>query len=202
MKNAMGPNWQQAWKEGRTPWDEGKSPPALHRLDAEGTIPAGRIFVPGCGTGYDLATLAREDREVIGLDLAPEAKQAFLESHPDLPGRVDYRIGDFFAFAPDDPFDFIWDYTFFCALDPSQRESWAAAMLGLVRERGILATLLFPYSDPISDRQGPPWPINVELVQSVLQDAFDLVEVREEPDTHAGREGKERLAVWRRSANS
>ncbi|MGB5812470.1 MAG: methyltransferase domain-containing protein, partial [Polyangiales bacterium] len=190
-------DWKAAWKAGRTPWDEGQSPPALRRLAREGRIPAGRILVPGCGTGYDLATLAREDRHVIGLDLSPEARDAFHQAHADLPGRVDYRVADFFTFSPDEPIDFVWDYTFLVALDPPQRAAWGEVMARVVRADGWLATLLFPYADPISDREGPPWPINEGSVEDVIGDAFMLSEVREEPETHSGREGKERLALWR-----
>ena len=59
-------DWKEAWNAGVTPWDAGTSPPALHSLLDRELVPAGRILVPGCGTGYDLATLARGDREVVG----------------------------------------------------------------------------------------------------------------------------------------
>lgn len=191
-------DWEEAWKKGVTPWDGGESPPALQRLLAEERVPAGRVFVPGCGAGYDLATLAHVDREVIGLDLSNDARDAFLVAHPNLPGQVTYEVGDFFAYDPPKGFDFVWDYTFFCALDPPQREPWAAVMSRLVRPNGVLATLLFPYTDPILDASGPPWPINTNLVLGFIEEAFELLEVTEAEQTHPGREGKERLALWQR----
>jgi SAM-dependent methyltransferase len=163
-----------------------------------GRVPAGRILVPGCGTGYDLATLARADREVVGLDLSKEARAAFQASHRDLPGSVSYEVTDFFAYKPSDGFDFVWDYTFFCALDPDQRRGWSETMKRLVKPAGLLATLLFPFEDPISDRGGPPWPINTALVRSLVEDAFEELEVTEMEQTHPGREGREQLALWRR----
>lgn len=192
-------DWEDAWKSGVTPWDEGKSPPALRRLLGEGRVPSGRAFVPGCGAGYDLATLADVDREVIGLDLSDDARVAFLERYRDLPGEVTYEVGDFFIYDPTRGFDFVWDYTFFCALDPAQREQWAAVMARLVKPNGVLATLLFPYADPIPDASGPPWPINTDLVRGLIAHAFQLLEVTEAEHAHPGREGKERLALWRRN---
>jgi SAM-dependent methyltransferase len=174
------------------------SPPALHSLLDRGQVPEGRILVPGCGTGYDLATLARADRQVVGLDLSEQARTAFVVAHPDLPGRVSYEVGDFFSYEPEDSFDFVWDYTFFCALDPPQRSAWSEAMRRLVKPAGLLATLLFPFEDPISGRPGPPWPINTGLVRDLIEDAFEELEVREVEQTHPGREGRERLALWRR----
>ena len=192
-------DWEDAWKKRVTPWDEGQSPPALQRLPAEGRVPSGRIFVPGCGAGYDLATLADSDREVIGLDVSSEARATFAESYKDLPGRVTYEVGDFFEYHPTHPFDFVWDYTFFCALDPGEREVWARIMSRLVKPNGLLATLLFPYVDPIpADASGPPWPVNTDLVRGLIADGFELLEVTEAEQTHPGREGKERLALWRR----
>lgn len=191
-------DWQQAWRERRTPWDAGMSPPALHGLLARKQVPAGRVLVPGCGTGYDLATLAREDREVVGIDLSEDARAAFFASHSELPGEVVYEVADFFEYDPLEPFDFVWDYTFFCALDPEQRTAWAEAMERLVKPNALLATLLFPFEEPLSDREGPPWPINTELVRSFIESTFEEVEVREPEHSHGGREGRERLALWRR----
>ncbi|MFW2388566.1 MAG: methyltransferase domain-containing protein, partial [Polyangiales bacterium] len=124
-------DWRAAWETGTTPWDAGASPPALRELLGRDLVPPGRVLVPGCGTGYDLATLARRDREVVGLDLSEHARVAFEAAHPDLPGSVEYEVGDFFSYTPGDAFDFVWDYTFFCALDPEQRATWADTMARL-----------------------------------------------------------------------
>ena len=191
-------DWKEAWKAGVTPWDAGASPPALRSLLDRGAVPAGRVLVPGCGTGYDLATLARADREVVGIDLSEDARSAFLAAHPDLPGTVDYEVTNFFSYAPARGFDFVWDYTFFCALDPDQRSSWSQTMERLVKPGGLLATLLFPFEDPISGKEGPPWPINTELVRGYVEDGFEALEAVAVQHTHTGREGREYLALWQR----
>lgn len=191
-------NWREAWQAGTIPWDAGTSPPALRTLLDRGTVPGGRVLVPGCGTGYDLATLARQDREVVGIDLSEKAREAFLAAHSDLSGIVAYEVTDFFSFAPGVGFDFVWDYTFFCALDPEQRGRWSETMKRLVKPAGMLATLLFPFEDPISTTEGPPWPINNTMVRGFIEDAFEELEVTEVEHTHPGREGRERLALWRR----
>jgi len=191
-------DWKEAWKAGVTPWDAGASPPALLELLDRELVPAGRVLVPGCGAGYDLATLARADREVVGLDLSEEARARFAAAHRDLPGTVVYEVTDFFAYDSEVGFDFVWDYTFFCALDPAQRSGWGERMKRLVKPSGLLATLLFPFEDPISKREGPPWPINAAMVRDLFESAFEEVEVTEVERSHRGREGRERLALWRR----
>lgn len=196
------PNWKQAWEERRTPWDAGEPSPTLVRLLREDRVPAGAILVPGCGTGYDLAALASEDRRVVGLDLSPIARETFLSRYPELPGSVRYEVGDFFHYAEDGAFDFIWDYTFFCALDPAQRGAWGKTMERLLKPEGILSTLLFPYAKPIPDAQGPPWPINELLVAEALGEAFERTELVEAEASHRGRESREYLATWRKGARS
>lgn len=191
-------DWKRAWKEGQTPWDAGSSPPALQDMLARERVPSGRILVPGCGAGYDLAVLARADREVVGLDLSEDARARFWDAQPSLPGTVRFEIADFFAYQPASKFDFVWDYTFFCALDPEQRGAWGDQMKMLVRPTGLLAMLLFPFEDPVSDREGPPWPVNTDMVRRLIGDAFEALEVRPVDRSHSGREGRERLALWRR----
>jgi SAM-dependent methyltransferase len=192
------PDWKQAWEESRTPWDAGEPSPTLLRLLDEDRVPSGAILVPGCGTGYDLAVLAREDRHVVGLDLSPIAREAFLIRYPSLPGNVRYEVGDFFQYAADEAFDFIWDYTFFCALDPRQRGAWGETMKRLLKPRGILATLLFPYAKPIPEEQGPPWPINELLVAEALGDGFERTDLEKAEASHRGREDREYLAIWQK----
>lgn len=68
----------------------------------------------------------------------------------------------------------------------------------LVKPGGLLATLLFPFEDPISGKEGPPWPINTELVRGYVEDAFEPLEAVEVQHTHTGREGRECLALWQR----
>lgn len=191
-------DWQEAWKAGITPWDAGASPPALRGLLDRDFVPAGRVLVPGCGTGYDLATLARPDREVVGIDLSENARAAFLDAHSDLPGIIVYEVTDFFTYESAAGFDFVWDYTFFCALDPDQRTAWSDTMKRLIKPGAVLATLLFPFEDPITGTEGPPWPINTELVRGFVEDAFEELEAADIEQTHPGREGRERLVLWRR----
>lgn len=193
-------DWKEAWRAGVTPWDAGASAPALLRLIDQDLVPAGRVLVPGCGAGYDLIALARTDRQVTGLDLAEDARARFVAAAASLPGEVVYEVADFFGYEPEAAFDFVWDYTFFCALDPSQRGAWSERMKRLLAPSAILATLLFPFEDPLSDRQGPPWPVNAGMVRDLLGDAFEPIEVTEVHATHPGREGRERLALWRRTA--
>ncbi len=190
--------WEDRWQTANTPWDAGASPPILAELVQEKKLPEGRAFVPGCGAGYDLVTLASPTRHVTGLDVAPGARDAFYRQHPEVARDVDYIVGDFFAYEPEQPFDLFWDYTFLCALDPSERQAWADKAAALLKPGGMLATLIFPIIDALADYQGPPWPMSLELVQGLVLPTFEEEETFPVERSHPGREGKEWLALWRR----
>ncbi|MEM9691358.1 MAG: methyltransferase [Myxococcota bacterium] len=191
-------SWEDAWREGRTRWDAGQSPPVLLEMLAH--APTGRALVPGCGSGYDVFALAAADRRVIGLDVAPTAAERFqaLRREREIDEtRAGITIGDFFSFEPEAKFDLIWDYTFLCALPVDLREAWAKTMARLLAPTGELWTLIFPVVPQLPDEPtGPPFPMRPELVQGLLAHSFTEIEMRPVERSHPGREGKEWFARW------
>jgi hypothetical protein len=193
--------WQDAWREGRTRWDAGESPPILRRLVRRGELPTGIALVPGCGSGYDVFTLAAEDRRVIGIDIAPGAAERFeaLREERGIPAsEAHIHVGDFFAFELDDKADLCWDYTFFCAIEPERRREWGAKVDSLLAPEAELLTLVFP-TDDIHDRDGPPYTMSIDLYQSALGPKWKPHVVREVEESHSGREGLEKLVRWKRA---
>ena len=81
-----------------------------------------------------------------------------------------YQIheGSFFDLPEDgnEKFDFIYDYTFLCALDPSIRVAWAEKMAALLKPDGELLTLIFPIRENSTD--GPPFKVSLELFTDLL----------------------------------
>lgn len=196
-------SWEDAWREGRTGWDAGGSPPALIELVDAGVLPVGRALVPGCGAGYDVLALAsdRETREVIGLDLAETAAARFraLREARGVPeARARVITADFFAYEPDAPFDLIWDYTFLCAIDPSERAAWAEKVDALLAPGGELAMLIFPATEEPPFGKGPPFALPVREVRALLEPRFTAVQLEPARRSHPGREGMEHVARWRR----
>lgn len=193
-------SWKQAWEEGRTPWDAGASPPVLVELVASGTLPRGRALVPGAGSGYDVLTLASDDRDVTGLDLSPIALERFekLREEAGVPAeRARMVSADFFDFTPPHRFELIWDYTFLCAIDPARRRDWATRMDELLAREGELVTLIFPVNggDPSA---GPPYPMTPDLVRDLLEPRFVATHLAEVTHSHPRRQGKEWLGRWQR----
>ncbi len=194
--------WEQAWQQGRTRWDAGGSPPILKSLVSQQSESVSRAFVPGCGAGYDVFTLTRIARHVVGLDVAPTAAKRFdalrREEGVD-EDRATLRVDDFFTFEPEAPFDLIWDYTFLCAIEPDRREDWARRMGELLTIEGELWTLVFPVDPVPMNPGGPPYPMTPELVTELLEPTFRSVVLEPVNESHPGREGKEWLGRWRRT---
>ncbi len=194
--------WTEAWREERTPWDAGASSPALIDLVTRGALPRGRALVAGCGSGYDVLTLAAPDRHVVGLDLAKEAVARFerLRDEAGIPTeQAEVRLESFFDFAPAEPFDLIWDYTFLCALDLDRREAWARKVESLLAPGGELAMLLFPVA-PVHAEDRPPRPIPPDDVRPLLAGVGLEPTVLEPTElSHPPRRGNEWLGRFRRT---
>ena len=53
-------DWDARYEQEDTPWDKGAPAPAIAKLVDEAVFPeGGKIFVPGCGTGHDVAELEK-----------------------------------------------------------------------------------------------------------------------------------------------
>lgn len=62
--------------------------------------------------------------------------------------QIEFRTDSFFDLTPmhvkEHQFDFVYDYTFLCALEPSIRLDWANKMSEVIKPGGVLLTLIFP----------------------------------------------------------
>jgi len=190
--------WEQLWKEGVTPWDGQGVTPAVAHLLKTNQLRDGKILVPGCGSGYDVVAMGSPTRTVTGLDISPSAlqqAQLFAEKSPQAQ-FVQFQSGDFFTFAPASKFDTVFDYTFFCALDPSMRPQWAEKMAELLALDGELITLMFPLDE---HEGGPPFAVSLEAYEKVLAPwGFRLVSCDADVPSAEGRRGLEKLARWER----
>ncbi|EME30771.1 Probable thiol methyltransferase 2 [Galdieria sulphuraria] len=168
-KGAKMEGWDDCWKAGLTPWDRGSSLPVLCELCKEDALPKGYALVPGCGRGYDVLTLASESRVAIGLDCSEEAKkqaEQLRDSRGISSERAQFVIGNFFDFPFSQKFDLVYDLTFFCALPPESRSSWATRMKDIIQVGGELVTVIFPIGDY---EGGPPYAMSLDLYRQYLE---------------------------------
>lgn len=195
------PRWSERWNAGIKPgetFDKASSSPYLLKLiNEDKDIPdEGHFLIPGCGRGYDILSFNNNKRHVLGIDSVDVAvescKKYLLENNIDVNTNtlIDVKQMNFFDLN-ENSFDFIYDYTFLCALDPSIRTLWAEQMYKILKPGGELLTLIFPIG---MHETGPPFAVSLELYQQLLlplgfveKDLYTL-----SPELcHPGRAGKE-----------
>jgi SAM-dependent methyltransferase len=195
-------DWDERWRRDDTPWDKGYGAPPLSEFLEDPACElrsARRVLVPGCGSGHDVRELARAGIGATGLDLSPTAIGRALAQPP--AGGEDYVCGDLFdaEWRIGREFDAVWEHTCFCAIDPSLRPAYAAAMAAILAPGGHLVGLFFltPW-DPGEEAKGPPFEAGREEIEALFAPWFELRRERVPGRAYPGREGREWLAVLRR----
>ena len=164
--------WQQRFERGDTPWDRGASSPQLDAWLAAGALPAGgRVAVPGCGSGHEVATLARSGFEVTGLDYAAAAIAITGERlHADgLSAQLEQA--DVLAWRPEMPLDAVYEQTCLCALHPDAWAAYAEQLYRWLRPGGTLALLAMQAlrEGAAEGRiEGPPYHVDVNALRALL----------------------------------
>src|SRR5271169_4758618 len=113
--------WETRYRTNDMPWEKGAPSPGLvDFLAAHGELPRATVCVPGCGTGHDVLTWAQTGFQAFGFDLAPSAVQ--LSRERALAARVgaEFQIADFLRSDPPFLFDWIFEHTLFCAIQPAE----------------------------------------------------------------------------------
>ncbi|KAH9617591.1 hypothetical protein KSS87_016272 [Heliosperma pusillum] len=195
--------WDKCWEIGLTTWDLRQPTPIVEHLVRNDLLPKGRALVPGCGSGYDVVTLASPDRYVIGLDLSKSAVKKATELAATSPNVTCFSFveADFFTWNQTELFDLIFDYTFFCAIEPKLRSAWAHRVADLLKPDGELITLMFPIDDHDG---GPPYKVSIADYEMLLHPlGFQAISIVENELAVPGRKvsyifGREKLGRWKR----
>lgn len=179
--------WKRRWAEGKIGFHEGRPNESLVRFrSALGD--ARRVLVPLCGKSEDLAWLASEGLEVVGVELVEEAVKAFFAEHgldaqvtkkgvltAYRGGGVTLLVGDFFQVTPTDvgEVDAFYDRAALIALPAPLRAKYVAHLKTLAG-RGLLITVEYPQAQ----LEGPPFPVPKDEVLRHYPGAKELGQAR------------------------
>ena len=188
-------DWEEAYQRRETPWEKGKPHPALVDFLEENGPLKGQIFVPGCGSGHDVRALSTAENQVLGVDLASFAITK-AKARP-VVGGEQYLQADLFALPPElnGRFDWVFEHTCFCAIDPSRRSDYLAAIVRLLKPGGGLLAIFF--INPDHDEEGPPHPVSKLELEKLFGPFFALEREWVPKRTHPGREERELMQVLR-----
>ena len=119
-------------------------------------------------------------------------------------GEESYLAEDLFALddAHLGTYDWVWEHTCFCAIDPSMREDYVRAVHGALKPGGHLLGVFYldPYDAEHQPGGGPPHGSTLEELSTRFEESGRfLIEHSAVPGkAYPGREGLERTVRMRR----
>src|SRR5712692_5721986 len=118
--------WEADYERGTDGWDLGGPTPAFKRLVTNRQLKPGRMMVLGAGRGHDAREFARHRFQVMAVDFSPYAVHE-MQRLADRHAPVEILQHDLFTLPRelDDAFDYVLEYTCFCAIDPQRRGEYA-----------------------------------------------------------------------------
>lgn len=159
--------WSNRYLQQQTGWDIGYSSTPLQQFMNSITDKDISILIPGCGNAYEAEYLLKEKfTDITLLDISPvltaELKKKFNKQ------TIKIITADFFEH--EGQYDLILEQTFFCALHPSQRESYIKQMHQLLKPGGTLAGVLFNKNF----EGGPPFGGSKEEYEQLFNQFFSI----------------------------
>ena len=190
--------WDENYEQGTAGWDLGRPTPVFQRLLASGQFVPGRMIVLGAGRGHDAREFARYGFKVTAVDFS---SQAVAEMHrlatADAP--VEILQHDIFTLPAtlNHSFDYVLEYTCFCAIDPNRRAEYADLVTRLLKPNGIYIDLAFPLD---GRKGGPPFAVSAaEILDLFPARGFQLISREKPADSIPARRGAEELFLFQKT---
>ncbi len=187
-------DWEARYRSGDTPWEKGEPSPRLVDYLVEHPA-AGRstVLIPCCGTGHDVRTWARAGYAATGVDLASSAVEICRRRTAEAGLQADFRVGNFLQDAPWQTFDWLFEHTLFCAIDPACRPDYVRAAQAWLKPSGHYLAVYYM----IHDIDGPPFGTTREEILERFSPHFEKLSDWV-PRSYPNRTGLEWMVLWRK----
>jgi len=187
-------DWESKYRASDMPWEKGEPSPGLvDFLASHPRLARGTVCVPGCGTGHDVLAWSQAGFAAFGFDLAPSAVRRTRERIEAAGSTASVERCNFLTDPPPRLFDWVFEHTLFCAIDPGERDEYVSAVLRWLKPQGqyLAVNYLIP------DEDGPPFGTTREEIWKRFSPHFNLVEEKV-PRSYPNRTGLELLLWWQR----
>ena len=189
--------WDENYEQGTDGWDLGRPTPVFQRLLLSRQLVPGRMIVIGAGRGYDAREFARHGFQVTAVDFASQAVEEMHRlASPEAP--VEILQHDIFTLPEslNNSFDYVLEYTCFCAIDPQRRAEYADLVTRLLRPNGMYIDLAFPLD---GRKGGPPFAVSVsEIIDLFEPRGFKLISREKPMDSVKSRRHAEELFIFQK----
>jgi cyclopropane fatty-acyl-phospholipid synthase-like methyltransferase len=186
--------WENRYQTKDMPWEKGEASPGLvDFLATHPTLPRGTVCVPGGGTGHDAGEWAKAGFDTFGFDIAPSAIKLSTERAKAAGLTAQFRLGDFLRDEPPFQFDWLFEHTLFCAIDPVERDNYVQAVVKWLKPEGqyLAVNYLIP------DIDGPPFGTTRDELWQRFSPHFNLVK-EWVPRSYPNRTGLELMLWWKK----
>jgi methyl halide transferase len=162
--------WSKRFKNKDTPWDIGSASPPLKAYIDQLANKNASILIPGCGNSHEADYLLQNGFTNITLiDISSVVSELLAQKFAIyLQKELTLLTGNFFDLTTQ--YDIILEQTFFCALTPVLRKSYAEKMASLLKEGGKLAGVLFNRSFD----GGPPFGGSRDEYEALFKTNFTI----------------------------
>jgi uncharacterized UPF0146 family protein len=187
--------WEACYESEMDGWDLGGPTPVFERLASE--LPKGKICVIGCGRGYDAVTFAKAGFDVTAIDFAETAVMSTRERARN--ANVELRVLRENIFElPEElygQYDYIMEYTCFCAISPERRFEYDRVVWQLLKTEGKLLGLFLPLDKDLEEG-GPPWGVKISELHKLFGLHWNLEHEEMPKESIDRRADREILMVW------
>jgi SAM-dependent methyltransferase len=189
--------WENRYQTGDMQWEKGAPSPGLvDFLAMNPDLKRGAVCVPGCGTGHDVREFAKTGFDAFGFDFAPSAIQLSREKTAAAGLQAVFASADFLRDEPPQKFDWLFEHTLFCAIQPSERDDYVCAVLRWLKPGGTYLAVNYIL---IEGDDGPPFRTSHAEQLERFSPHFELL-ADWMPRSYPNREGREQMFWWRRKA--
>ena len=189
--------WDACYESEMDGWDLGGPTPVFERLASY--IPKGKICIIGCGRGYDAVTFAMAGFDVTAIDFAETAVMATRERARNADVKIQVIRENIFDLPGElsGQFDYIMEYTCFCAISPERRFEYDRVVWQLLKPEGKLLGLFLPL-DKNLEEGGPPWGVSIMELHKLFSLHWELESEEMPRESIDRRADREVLMVWRK----